>query len=132
MWFIFLLLVLLIIWIVWGRSAWIVYKHEDESIDLPNDSTKENIMELLKKELKYPFLKEIYYDEYGNIAVVGKYDTYPLFIKEGKLYVSPQEFDNGAPSSYKTLEILEKIGVLSLKYSKENIKRTEEIECLFT
>ena len=89
-------------------------------------------MELLKKELTYPFLKELYYDEFGNISVVGKYDTYPLLINEGKLYVSPQEFDRGTTSSYKAVETLAKIGALSLKYSKENRKRTEEIECLFT
>ena len=130
--FIFLLLVVLIFWLLWGRGAWIVYKHKDESIVLPADSTKEGIMDILKKELTYPFLKEIYYDEHGNIAIVGKYDTYPLFINDGRLYLSPQKSDSGVSNSNKTVSALEKIGILSLKYSKENRKKTEEIECLFT
>lgn len=131
MWFVVLFLTAIVFWLLYGRGAWIVYHHKDIGIVLPEDSSKESVMEELRKNLTYQFLKEIYYDENGNIAIVGKYGTYPVIISEGKLFVAPEIWESGAESVSKTVGFLAKIGVFTQRFSRDNARLVEEKECIF-
>ena len=129
--FLLIVLVLFAFWLFRGRGWWVVYRHREQWIELPVGTTREDLMSVLKKDLTYRYLKEIYYDENGNVAIVGKYNTYPLLLKENRLFVS------GAVTSDLNFEppkglvgALSKIGHNSNRFSKENARIVEEIECI--
>ena len=59
--FLFVLTVLFMIWTLYGRGAYIVYKHKkDEGTVIPEGFDKDNVMEVLKKDLGYKDAKEIF------------------------------------------------------------------------
>ena len=130
MWFLIVCLIEIVFWLLYGRGAWIVYHHKDTGIVLPEDTTKESVMEELRKNLTYQFLKEIYYDENGNIAIVGKYGTYPVIMSAGNLFVAPEIWESGAEAVSKTVGFLAKLGVFARRFSRENAHLVEEKECI--
>lgn len=54
--------------------------------------TEEELMELLRR-IQCPFVKEIYYDEAGNVALKTKWGRHTLILREGIVNTNPQEFD---------------------------------------
>lgn len=129
--FLIILAILAAIWIIYGRGALIVYKHKkDEGVILPEGSDKDSVMEALKKDLGYKDAKEIFFDENGEICIVGKNDTYCVEVRDGRVFLDdPLLVDNNFEDS-KALTFLAKLGSWKIRTKKNNRRRVEEIECI--
>lgn len=57
-----------------------------------NMSTVEELMDLLRR-LQCSFVKEIYYDESGNVALKTKWGKHTLILQNGLINTKPEEFD---------------------------------------
>ena len=78
-----------ILWILAFREAYIGLKYRKPMpISLSDNIEKEELYTILKEKLDYPSKIEIYYDEYGNIAITGKYGVHILTISDENLYIS--------------------------------------------
>ena len=124
--------ILLIVWILFGRGFLIAYKHDpEEVIPVPIDSTNESIMELLKKDLTYHDMKELYYDANGDICIVGKYDTYALTLSSdavcSSLHIkSSVDFKVEGKENH----FLLKAAYWGYRADRKNHRIIEELECL--
>ena len=127
-----IVLVLLVVWVVYGRGAYIVYKHKkDEGVLLPENADKEQVMEALKNNLGYKDAKEIFFDENGEICIAGKNDTYVVQIRDGRAYIDDYLFADISDDGNKTITFLAKLGNLRIRTRrKKNRARVEEIECI--
>lgn len=63
----------------------------------------EELMELLRR-LQCSFVKEIYYDETGNVALKTKWGKHTLLLQDGIVNTNPQEFDSIYSSDKMILE----------------------------
>lgn len=57
-----------------------------------NLNTVEELMDLLRR-LQCSFVKEIYYDESGNVALKTKWGKHTLILQDGHINTNPDEFD---------------------------------------
>ncbi len=129
--FLFVLAIVFIIWVLYGRGAYIVYKHKkDEGTVIPEGFDKDSVMEALKKDLGYKDAKEIFFDERGEICIEGKNDTYVIEIKDGRIYLDDPMMTNIDDSGNKAVTFLAKIGSWRLRTTKKNRRCVEEIECI--
>lgn len=125
--FLIILSLMFVFWIMYGRGALIVHRHKrDEGVLLPQDLTnKEEIIEFLKKELTYKELKDIYFDENGNICIAGKYDTYYVHFNGERLYIDEQ-----IPTMFDTTSQPTSWAYIARLFNRKNAKRIEELECI--
>jgi len=129
--FLVVVAVLFALWIMYGRGALIVYKHQkDAGTVLPENIDKDQVMDALKKDLGYKDAKEIFFDENGEICIAGKNDTYVVEINEGRVFLNdPLLVDTNYDES-KALSFLARLGSWRIRTKKKNRQRVEEIECL--
>lgn len=90
--FLFVFLLVYIFWLLIGRVAYIRIKYRKETgISIPFEVTREELMEKLRRELHYPTLKEVFYDELGRITLRCKFGTHALRIEGRQLFVGKGE-----------------------------------------
>ena len=71
------------------RHLYIKLKYSKDVDGIAFDPTlsSEELMGLLEQKLKYPGLKELQYDENGNVLIVADYGKHSIVLKNGRLYV---------------------------------------------
>lgn len=126
-------LLIFVFWVVYGRGALIVYKYQkDDGVELPEGMSKDDFSDVLKKEMSYPDLKTVYFDELGNVCLECMYDTYALEIIDGKAYINDPLYQDPETlkCSNKAVTFLSIIGYWRIRLRRKNQKRIEEIECI--
>lgn len=68
-----------------------------------NLNTVEELMDLLRR-LQCSFVKEIYYDESGNVALKTKWGKHTLILQNGLINTNPEEFDTVYSEDKKIVE----------------------------
>lgn len=96
---IFLIAVIYVFYVAIFRRSYygLKFKKDKEGIKFTSILTNEELMGLLREKLQYPDLKEINYDENGNVELICKYGRHKLEIKGERIYVS-REKSIGTPS----------------------------------
>ena len=126
------LLVGFIVWTVYGRGAYIVYKYQrDEGVLIPENADKDQVIEMLKKDLGYRDATEIFFDEKGDICIAGKYDTYKVGIINGRAYIDDPFYTEIDSTSGKAFSFIQKLGNFRLRSDKRKDRnRVEELLCI--
>lgn len=82
-------------WILKGRGIYIIFKYREETgFEIDSNMDRENLMSKLKAELKFPNLKEINYNEQGQISLLCKYGAYSLKLENEMLFVRKDNLGN--------------------------------------
>ena len=99
-----------LIWIFWGRAFYVIgqYRKGGSQFTLPEPMAYEAIYQKLWEGLQYPDNRNLFYDEYGQPAIAGRYGTYTIHMEDTLLTVQAET--NG-------------------KLNK-NMRQTEEAMCL--
>lgn len=99
-----------LVWTFWGRAFHVIgqYKKGGSQFTLPESMDYETIYQKLREEMQYPDNRNLFYDEYGQPAIAGRYGTYTIHMEDTLLTVQAET--NG-------------------KLNK-NMRQTEEAMCL--
>ena len=99
-----------LVWIFWGRAFYVIgqYRKGGSQFTLPEPMAYEAIYQKLWEGLQYPDNRNLFYDEYGQPAIAGRYGTYTIHMEDTLLTVQAET--NG-------------------KLNK-NMRQTEEAMCL--
>ena len=121
-----------VVWTVYGRGAYIVYKYEeDKGVLLPSGADKEEVMKALKRELGYKDTKEVFFDEDGEICIAGKNDTYRVELKNGCAYVNDPLYTEISDGAGGAMTFLQMLGRFSIRaHKKRDRERVEELLCI--
>ena len=99
-----------LVWTFWGRAFHVIgqYKKGGSQFKLSEPLDYEAIYQKLKEELQYPDNRNLFYDEFGQPSIAGRYGTYTIHTEDTLLTVQAET--NG-------------------KLNK-NMRQTEEAMCL--
>ena len=126
--FLILCLVVFSLWFLYGRGALIVHKHQkDSGVFVSCGIDRDSVMHVLKRDLSYKDVKEIFYDEKGDICILGKYGKFSVKIENEKIYVD-QEFENDFVG--KETNFLIKCAYWGNCFDRKHAKYIEELECI--
>lgn len=105
-----------VFWMLGGRAMYIRFRYREEvGIPLPSDMERDSLMKALQENLHYPDLKEIYYDEHGQIVIKCKYGIHTLRKTDTELFVGKGEVKY---SSQKEAQYIEEAECLSAYIQK--------------
>ena len=99
-----------LVWTFWGRAFHVIgqYKKGGSQFKLSEPLDYEAIYQKLKEGLQYPDNRNLFYDEFGQPSIAGRYGTYTIHMEDTLLIVQAET--NG-------------------KLNK-NMRQTEEAMCL--
>ena len=99
-----------LVWTFWGRAFHVIgqYKKGGSQFKLSEPLDYEAIYQKLKEGLQYPDNRNLFYDEFGQPSIAGRYGTYTIHMEDTLLTVQAET--NG-------------------KLNK-NMRQTEEAMCL--
>lgn len=125
-------IILFAVWVMYGRGAYIVYKYQkDEGVLLPENTDKEQAMDAIKNNLGYKDTKEIFFDEDGEICIAGKYDTYVVNLKNGRVYMDDPLYSDISEYGNRAFSFLQKLGRFRIRARrKKDRARVEELLCI--
>ena len=105
-----LAVVVYLVWMFWGRAFHVIgqYKKGGSQFKLSEPLDYEAIYQKLKEGLQYPDNRNLFYDEFGQPSIAGRYGTYTIHTEDTLLTVQAET--NG-------------------KLNK-NMRQTEEAMCL--
>lgn len=108
-----------VFWIVLLRRSYfgMKFKKDKDGIVFQSDITNEELMKLLQEKLVYPDLKEMHYDENGQVVLVCKYGQHILTTENGRLYVGREFIPKGTPS-FKEMRNMEEAECLKVYLQK--------------
>lgn len=105
-----LAVVVYLVWMFWGRAFHVIgqYKKGGSQFKLSEPLNYEAIYQKLKEGLQYPDNRNLFYDEFGQPSIAGRYGTYTIHTEDTLLTVQAETND---------------------KLNK-NMRQTEEAMCL--
>ena len=78
-----------LVWTFWGRAFHVIgqYKKGGSQFKLSEPLDYEAIYQKLKEELQYPDNRNLFYDEFGQPSIAGRYGTYTIHTEDTLLTV---------------------------------------------
>ena len=86
-----------LVWTFWGRAFHVIgqYKKGGSQFKLSEPLDYEAIYQKLKERLQYPDNRNLFYDEFGQPSIAGRYGTYTIHTEDTLLTVQAET--NGRP-----------------------------------
>ena len=87
-----LAVVVYLVWMFWGRAFHVIgqYRKGGSQFILPEFMDYETIYQKLREGLQYPDNRNLFYDEYGQPAIAGRYGTYTIHMEDTLLTVQAE------------------------------------------
>ena len=84
-----------LVWTFWGRAFHVIgqYKKGGSQFKLSEPLDYEAIYQKLKEGLQYPDNRNLFYDEFGQPSIAGRYGTYTIHTEDTLLTVQAETND---------------------------------------
>ena len=87
-----LAVVVYLVWMFWGRAFHVIgqYKKGGSQFKLSEPLNYKAIYQKLKEGLQYPDNRNLFYDEFGQPSIAGRYGTYTIHTEDTLLTVQAE------------------------------------------